>query len=260
MKPTQVISIHGKALAGGSRPAIISPLIGPTRSAILDEVAAIAGKAPDVLEWRVDFFAALGDLDAVLATARAIRQAAPGIPLLLTRRHVREGGQPIAIAEAQVVAMYAAACAAGCVDLIDYELANSVGDLRHLREVSAAHGVLMIMSYHNFALTPDAATLDSKFAAAARLGADIAKVAVMPNCAQDVLVLLAATDRARQALAIPLISMAMGGVGAPSRIIGWLYGSAATFAVGRGRSAPGQIAIDDLRAAIDAVGRAVDGS
>ena len=260
MSQIKPILINGKPLAGGALPVIITPLVGATREAILDEVAAIVPKAPDLLEWRIDFFAAIGDVDAVIATALAIRQAAGGIPVLLTRRNVTEGGVPIAIAEAQVVAMYVAACQARCVELIDYELSNAPADLKTLRDVSAANGVTMIMSYHNFQQTPDAATLDSKFAAAETLGADVAKVAVMPQNAQDVLVLLAATDRARQTIAIPLISMSMGGVGSLSRIMGWVYGSAATFAVGKSSSAPGQIAIEDLRAVLAVVRKAVNGA
>ena len=259
MNPVRPIVLRGEALAGGTLPAIITPLLGATREHVLDEVEAIIGQSPDVLEWRVDFFAALGDIDAVLETARDIRAAAPGIPLLMTRRHVREGGQPIGVAEAQVVAVYAAACAARCVDLIDYELDNAADDLRYLRDVSRAHGVALIVSYHDFAGTPDAATLDAKFAGARRVGADVAKLAVMPRDADDVFALLAATERARQALDIPLISMSMAEIGALSRIVGWLYGSAATFAVGRNRSAPGQLAIGELRAAIAALRRALDG-
>lgn len=259
MKPTKPIAIKGQPVAGGVLPAIITPLVGATRDEILDEVAAIVAKAPDLLEWRIDFFRAIGDIPAVIDTAWAIRDAAPGIPLLLTRRHEREGGHRLAVAEAQVVAMYMAACQARCVDLIDFELANDAEDLRRLREVSAANGVAMIMSYHNFERTPDAATLDGKFAAAERFGADVAKVAVMPRDAQDVLALLAASDRARQTIGIPLISMSMAAVGSLSRIIGWVYGSAATFAVGKSTSAPGQIDIDELRSALAVVRRAVAG-
>ena len=260
MNQTKPIQVQGKPLGGGVVPAIITPLVGKTLAAILDEVATTVPKQPDLLEWRVDFFEAIGDIKAVVDAAQAIRQASGGIPVLLTRRNVTEGGMPIPIAEPAVVAMYAAACQARCVEMIDYELSNAPGDLKLLREVSASYGIAMIMSYHNFQMTPDADTLDSKFAAAERLGADVAKIAVMPTNAQDVLALLAATDRARQALKIPLISMSMGGIGSLSRIMGWVYGSAATFAVGKSSSAPGQIAIEDLRAVLTTVRKAVTGS
>ena len=259
MIQTRAIRVRGKPLGGGALPILITPLVGRTTAAILDEVAAIVPKQPDLLEWRIDFFADIGVVSAVVETALAIRRAAAGIPVLLTRRNATEGGEVIAIDEAAVVAMYSAACEARCVELIDYELSNPRADRQRLREVSAAHGVAMILSYHNFQMTPDAATLDSKFSEAANQGADVAKVAVMPKSLQDVLDLLAATDRARQTLEVPLISMSMGGIGSLSRIMGWVYGSAATFAVGKSSSAPGQIGIEDLRTALAIVRKAVTG-
>lgn len=259
MTATRLIEVNGKPLGNGTLPIIITPLVGKTKAEVLDEVAAIVPKQPDLLEWRVDFFDAIDDPEAVIDTARAIRAQAKGIPVLLTRRNLSEGGQPISIAEPQVVAMYTAACKAKCVELIDYELSNPEANQRALLAVAKANGIGLIASYHNFQMTPDADTLAAKFAAAEKLGADVAKVAVMPQGPQDVLTLLAATDRARAAIKLPLISMSMGGVGSLSRIIGWVYGSAATFAVGKSSSAPGQVAIEDLRAALSIVRMAVNG-
>jgi 3-dehydroquinate dehydratase-1 len=260
MKETRLIQAQGRPLGGGALPAIITPLVGKTPAEVLDEVAAIVPKQPDLLEWRIDFFQAIGDIPAVIDTAQAIRRAAGGIPVLLTRRSAAEGGQPLAIGEAEVVAMYRAACEARCVELIDYELSNRPADIRALRAASKDNGIGMILSFHDFHATPGAAALDAKFIAAREYGADVGKVAVMPAGERDVLELLAATSRAREALDIPLITMSMGGVGSLSRLVGWVYGSAATFAVGKSSSAPGQIAIEDLRAALAIVRRAVLGA
>ncbi len=259
MNETRLIQVRGKPLGNGALPIIITPLVGKTQAEVLDEVHAIAPKKPDLLEWRIDFFAAIGDASAVIATAHAIRAAAGGVPVLLTRRNVTEGGQKLPIDETGVVAMYTAACEAECVELIDYELSNDPAHMKTLRQVSAAHGIGLIASFHNFQMTPDAATLDAKFHAAETVGADVAKVAVMPKTPQDVLNLLAATDRARSAIKLPLISMSMGGIGSLSRIMGWVYGSAATFAVGKSSSAPGQIAIEELRSTLAIVRSAVLG-
>jgi 3-dehydroquinate dehydratase-1 len=253
------IRLNGQPIGNGAFPAIITPLVGRTPADLMGELEAILPKEPDLLEWRIDFFDGIADTDSVIETARSIKRAAGSVPILLTRRNTTEGGQPIPIQEPAVVAMYSRACEAHCVDLIDFELSNAKEHLGQLRAVSAANGIAMIMSYHNFELTPDSDTLLGRFLEAERLGADIAKVAVMPKDPRDVLTLLAATYRASQAMRIPLISMSMGGVGSPSRIMGWLYGSAATFAVGKSSSAPGQIAIDDLRAALATVRRAVTG-
>ena len=110
MKETKLIAVQGKPLGNGVLPAIITPLVGKTQAAILEEVAAIVPKKPDLLEWRIDFFESIGDIPAVIDTALAIRRAAGGIPVLLTRRNETEGGQPLKIDEAAVVAMYTAAC------------------------------------------------------------------------------------------------------------------------------------------------------
>ena len=134
MKETKPILANGKPIGNGTLPIVITPLVGKTQAAILDEVAAIIPKTPDLLEWRIDFFEAIGNTQAVIETALAIRAASKGIPVLLTRRNASEGGQPLTIAEPAVVAMYTAACQAKCVELIDYELSNAPANTPGIRE------------------------------------------------------------------------------------------------------------------------------
>ena len=68
--------------------------------------------------------------------------------------------------------------------------------------------------------------------------------------------LLAATFEASQSLLdIPLISMSMGPYGSISRMVGGVFGSALTFAVGKSSSAPGQMPIEELRAVLATVRR-----
>lgn len=260
MNSARRIQLAGRPIGDDNFPLIITPLVGRTPGAIDDELAAIVPKRPDMIEWRVDFFDSIGDAASVVDTAQAIRAAADGIPVLLTRRNATEGGQKVPIAEPEVVTVLAAACKARCVELIDFELSNDRGDMAHLRRVSAANGIAMVMSFHDFQQTPPADVLYGKFALAQQLGADVAKVAVMPQDPADVLTLLAATERASRTLSIPVISMAMGGIGSISRMIGWVYGSAATFAIGKSSSAPGQIAIDELRAVLATLRRTVLGT
>ena len=259
MNPTRLIHLRGQPIAGGKLPLICTPLVGRTREEVLAEVAAVLPKAPDLLEWRVDFFAGLGEAQAVVDTARAIRAAAGATPVLFTRRSSREGGQPIAVAEADVVRVHEAVCEANCVDLVDWEMSSDAADFARIRAAARASEVLLVASYHNFHATPDAAWLTAKFAEAERLGADVAKVAVMPQGPQDVLTLLSATLAASQTVALPLISMAMGAYGSLSRMVGWAFGSALTFAVGQGTSAPGQMPIEELRAALEITRKAVLG-
>jgi 3-dehydroquinate dehydratase-1 len=253
---TKPIQLRGKPIAGGTLPVICTPLVGRTRDAVLSEVDAVLPKQPDVLEWRADYFEALGDTARVIATARSIRERAGATPVLFTRRSSSEGGETITIAEPQVVELYAAICASGLIDLVDYESSNPADNFQRVRAASREHGVALIGSYHNFQATPAADALVAKFALAHKLEADIAKVAVMPKSPSDVLTLLSATYEASETLPIPLISMSMGAYGSVSRMVGAVFGSALTFAVGKSSSAPGQIPIEELRTVLATVRRA----
>ena len=253
------IQLKGRPVGGGAFPLICTPLVGGTRDAVLAEVEAVLPKKPDVLEWRVDFFAALGDTAHVIDTARAVRERAGSVPVMFTRRSSLEGGEKIPLAEHEVVQLYVDVCASRLVDLIDYETVHAAEDFRRLRAASREHGIALIGSYHNFKATPDAVSLAAKFALAHRLEADIAKVAVMPKGPPDVLTLLGATFEASQSLPIPLISMSMGLYGSLSRMVGFVYGSALTWAVGKSSSAPGQVPIEDLRAVLATIRKTVLG-
>ena len=255
MHPRAII-LGGRPLAGGRVPAICAPLVGRTRAALAAEAAAVAARQPDLIEWRVDFLEPLADTAEVLAAAAAVKQAAAGIPILFTRRAQREGGQPIPLSEPQVLDLYAAVAASGSVDAMDFEMENAAADVARVRELTRAHGLARVLSFHDFQRTPPAQDLQARFAQAQRLGADVAKVAVMPQSMEDVHRLLGATLAASRSLTIPVISMAMGGLGAVSRLCGGVFGSALTFAVGAAASAPGQIPIDEVRATLAVLQRA----
>ncbi|HZQ59783.1 MAG TPA: type I 3-dehydroquinate dehydratase [Casimicrobiaceae bacterium] len=254
------IVLRGKPISGGTVPLICTPLVGRTPDAVKNEVAAILPKRPDVLEWRVDYFQEIGNVATVIDTAQAIKRVAGDIPVLFTRRSTIEGGEKIAISEARVLEMYAEVCAARCIDLIDYELANAPENVQRVRTVSREYDVAMVASYHNFQGTPPAAELVAKLVEAEQLGADVGKVAVMPKNPDDVLTLLNATLQASRATSLPLITMSMGGYGSVSRMVGVVFGSSLTFAVGQNPSAPGQIAIEELRNVLATVRRAVGGA
>lgn len=250
------LDIRGRRLGGDGRALVCTPLVGRTTAALKAELAAIVPQAPDLVEWRVDFFEAIANPREVLAAAAALRALAGGIPIVFTRRAEHEGGEPIAIDEDTVVALYGELCASGDIDAVDYELSQPDHHRRKVRAVSQAHGVALIVSCHDFKATPANREMLETLLRAERAGADIAKLAVMPQTAADVLRLLDATLQASAALHIPLITMSMGGLGAMTRICGWQYGSSVTFAVGQRVSAPGQIPIDALRGAMAALGAA----
>lgn len=253
------IVLAGRPLAGGRLPAVCAPLVASTREALVAETRTVAALQPDLLEWRVDFFEQLADTAAVLQAARELRAAAGGIPLLFTRRSRREGGQAIALDEEQVLAVYEAVAASGTVDAMDFEMGNEPAHVQRVRALTRSHGLALVLSFHDFQRTPDDAALAARFDQARALGADVAKVAVMPQSMGDVHRLLGATLAASTRLPIPVVSMSMGALGAVTRLCGGVYGSALTFAVGSAASAPGQIPIADVRAATGVLQRASSG-
>ena len=254
----KVIDIRGRKL-GGETPLICSPLVGRTRERLLAEAANVVAKKPDVIEWRVDYFDGIGDAAAVLETGRALRTVVGDAPVIFTRRSIKEGGEAIAIGDEQVVHLYAAVAASRLVDFIDFEMGNDPEHVKRVRDSTRASGTRLILSYHNFGCTPGLEFLVQRFLEAEGLGADVAKVAVMPRDRNDVLTLLSATAQADARARIPLISMAMGPLGSVTRMIGGVFGSSLSFAVGEGSSAPGQMPIADLEVVYDVIRRARGG-
>jgi len=260
MQTSKPITLNGQPIAAGKFPLICTPLVGRTLDKIMAELTVVLPKKPDVLEWRVDFFEQIGSVAAVIAAATAIKQEAGHIPVLFTRRSTIEGGEKIALNEGQVLAMYEAVCASKTIDLIDYEMANDAANIVRVRDAAKASGIKLVLSFHNFSYTPGLEALTAKFLSADQLGADVAKVAVMPRDLDDVLTLLTATRAASKKLRIPLISMSMGPLGAVTRMVGGVFGSALSFAVGASSSAPGQVPIEDLNTVLAMMQRSVAGN
>jgi len=259
MNTNKPIELHGKPIAGGKFPVICTPLVGRTRDKVMAELQVVLAKKPDVLEWRVDYFDDIGKTDEVVSLAKSIKQAAGETPLLFTRRSSVEGGEKIALSEDQVIALYAALCNSKSVDMVDFEMSNDPAHIRQVREVSKANDIKLVLSFHNFSYTPGLEALNQRFLQADQLGADVAKVAVMPRDLEDVLTLLTATLQASKKLKIPLISMSMGPYGSLTRLFGWTFGSALTFAVGASSSAPGQVPIEDLNTVLRILQKSIAG-
>ena len=87
-----------------------------------------------------------------------------------------------------------------------------------------------------------------------QMGADIPKIAVMPQNRKDVLTLLLATEEMTAEYADrPIITMSMSGTGLISRLCGEVFGSSCTFgAVGK-VSAPGQMNAEDLDTVLELI-------
>ena len=84
-------------------------------------------------------------------------------------------------------------------------------------------------------------------------GADILKMAVMPETERDLCPLLEATLCVSRECNKPVVTMSMGKTGVLSRLWGEFTGSCMTFAAGRKASAPGQVDSYKMREVLRAI-------
>lgn len=232
---------------GEGMPKICVPIVGKTREEILEAAAKIVPIGADVVEWRVDWYEDIFDFEKVEETAKLLREALGEMPILFTFRTSKEGGEK-AIETADYVALNQKISATGYVDLVDVEAFTGDDAVRAVIEEAHKNNVKVIASNHDFDKTPAMSDIVYRLRKMQDLGADIPKIAVMPQNKKDVLTLLAATEEMANHYADrPIITMSMAATGVISRLCGEVFGSALTFgAVGKA-SAPGQMGAEDLK-------------
>lgn len=232
---------------GEGTPKICVPMTSTTTSELVAEIYDIKKTKADIVEWRVDYFADVDDVDKVVQAAMELRAALGEFPMLFTFRSQKEGGEREILKEAYVE-LNCRLAASGQVDAVDMELFS--GDEACRTVIKAAHdnGVKVIMSSHDFGRTPHKVEIEDRLMNMHKLGADIPKIALMPHSAADVLTVLEVTLDVSTKLAnqCPIITMSMGALGAVSRVSGEVFGSCMTFGTVKQASAPGQLVADSL--------------
>lgn len=242
---------------GAGAPKIIVPIVGVTKEDIIEEAKTFDSIPVDVVEWRVDWFEGVFDFAKVEDVLKDLREVLGSIPLLMTFRTSKEGGEKAIEADAYAD-LNKKAAATGLVDLVDVEAFTGDEIVKDIIEGAHAHGVKVIASNHDFDKTPDKDDIVGRLVKMQELGADIPKIAVMPQCKKDVLTLLEATrEMAEEHADRPIITMSMAGTGLISRLCGEVFGSALTFgAVGKA-SAPGQMNASDLREILTLIDKSI---
>lgn len=206
----------------------------------------------DMLEWRADFWEDIEDEESRRRAVGLLRQAFPEMPLLFTFRSKAEGGEKEFSWEG-----YEELCTwvleEEMAELLDVELfaGNKVAErILAKRKKNGKQGIAILLSNHDFQKTPAEEELVGRLLEMERLGADILKIAVMPQKAEDVLTLLGASLKARTLTEKPVVTMSMGKLGLVSRLAGSVFGSAITFGTAGAASAPGQIEAKKLLEAL----------
>lgn len=221
-------------------PAIIVPVAGSLDQCVAAAVAARAAGA-DFVEWRVD----LSDVEwyrVEALTRGAVAVAGADLPVLGTLRTRPEGGRAEVTPATyrQAVETLASVCAA--VDVEGRFGAEMVAAAR--AGATEAAPCQVVVSFHDFTGLP--AQLGQVFASLAALDPDVVKVAVQAASPAAVAALAAAA----RACPRPTIAIAMGQAGQAARCRPALTHSVATFATAGLATAPGQVPVAQVRAAL----------
>lgn len=250
MRMKKPITVKGVTIGEGA-PKICVPMVGESLEQLIEEASYIQALDCDVVEWRVDCFDGIEQIDRLKEALTEIREILSEIPLLFTFRSKKEGGEK-EISTAYYFELNKAVLETGLVDLIDIELFNEEEDIKSFIEVAHASKVFVILSNHDFQKTPPKEEIVSRLCKAQELGGDVSKIAVMPASSADVLTLLDATNTMKEQFADrPFITMSMAGKGVISRLSGEVFGSAMTFGSAKKASAPGQVPVKELRSVLN---------
>lgn len=208
--------------------------------AAVDEALAAARQvaaSADVIEIRLDTLKE----PAVLPFIKGLAE-----PLLFTHRPGWEGGFYEG-GEEERLALLGSAVAAGAA-FVDLELLAPADSLAAMRAAVRGTSSRLIISNHNFVMTPSRAELLGVLEKMKAQGAHIGKIVTTAHDFRDVLRVLRLQEDAAE-LELPLIAFCMGRAGVISRLATLELGGFMTYcaAGSNGATAPGQIPVQAMR-------------
>ena len=236
---------------GHGRPKICALIIGETEGEIFD----LAGKSNevscDMVEFRADFYEGVLDMDKLRTLLGKLRSIVKK-PMIFTFRRFEEGGKIKTTVSyyREILKMVAINSYAEIVDVERSVVEDDASLIPMLKEM----GVHIILSLHDFNSTPVQSEILKTFLTMEKMGADIIKVAYMPNSKKDVLSLINATEEMTSNYSsCPVVAISMGHLGMITRILGEFIDSAISFASITRASAPGQVNIENLEIVLNVI-------
>ena len=239
-----MVRLRGTQL--GSAPLVAAVVSGRVTGLTL--LRAIKDGAK-LFEFRVDTFK---DRRPQRLKKDAQRLKESGLPVILTIRSPAEGGR-FKVPDTERLALFE--LLAPYADCIDIEL-SSRALTKKVAALTKRLRKKLIVSFHDFVSTPARARLLEKIKRARSNGADIVKIATRARTRKDIKTLASILCEGDD-----LIVIAMGKVGAPTRVAFPLLGSLITYgALGDGRgkesvkTALGQMTVQELSSVFRAMG------
>lgn len=239
----QTLKIREQVIGDGHL-LLCAPIVAKNRSQLLEEVQEIQQSAVHMVEWRLDQFEDRLSREELKELLTILRASLKEKLLLVTIRTKKEGGAFDADMTTYVE-RYFWVVQTQLADLIDVEYQVGRSIYESLIDTAHANGCKVILSAHDFMMTPSVSSMCDSLKKMSESEADIVKLAVMPKEVADVAALLQASAIVSSLAMKPLITMSMGSIGSISRLIGKLFGSCVSFVNVCGSSAPGQMDAKD---------------
>lgn len=239
-----MLNVKNKIIGEG-KPLVCVSVMDSKKADIVDEVKRLVDEKVEMVEWRVDAFEGVESPNAVREVLKELAPLVKNTILVFTFRSKEQGGQHSMDSE-KIYDLHQVAAESKVVDFIDLEYFytdDADVEIYNLQKM----GAKVITSHHDFHETPSSNVLFMLLEQMKHSNADIVKLAMMPQSAEDVLRLLEETNHFHKRYPMqPLITMSMGKMGTISRVCGELFGSCVTFGAGKNASAPGQVPVAKL--------------
>lgn len=192
----------------------------------------------DVVEIRIDLLISIPDLKEKVSKINA--------PILLTCRHPDEGGpeefrDPM---KRQSLIAPLIPYASG----LDVEI-NQTESMQQTITLAKSQGLLIVLSSHDFAGTPETKHIEEKVKTGYERGADIVKIATTTDQFKDIFNLINIFDSFNSH---QISVMGMGQLGMASRLLAAQCGSVLNYAALRSANVPGQWEVNDFKKALAA--------
>jgi len=235
----QQVSSPSLSQPGSSRGGICVAVAAPDTRSAISSVRPVIDQV-DVVEIRLDAMSEshIGELCAGISR-----------PLLFTNRPQWEGGAFQGPDEDRIQPLLEAV--KNRAAFVDLELKTSGSHRDRLLEELQGSETRLILSHHNFEMTPDPAALSEILRQQIDSGAHIGKIVTMAHDHFDVLRVLNLQCEAEK-FHFPLIAFCMGEAGKLSRVVTLLLGGFMTYAAldETQATAPGQLTVPELKSSL----------
>ncbi|MFV5592899.1 type I 3-dehydroquinate dehydratase [Acinetobacter junii] len=225
----------------------IVPITAKTKEQAIAQAKVIAANQDaDLAEFRIDLLDFAADSKQVISLGHELKKILGDKPMIATIRTHNEGGK-LTISDADYGKIYQVYLKQPFMDMLDVEMFRDQQVVKNTVKLAHDKKVLIVMSNHDFQKTPSEDEIVKRLLKQDQLGADILKIAVMPQSKQDVFTLMNATLKVSQQSKKPLLTMSMGKLGTISRIATANMGGSFSFGMIGEASAPGQIDVTQLK-------------